>query len=337
MREILLVSRCFYPAGVSLHIWLSAFAVAAHAAVAAGILLHGATRRCVLFAAGVLAASGALASLAMIGVEAVVFHFAEWLCLAAYCILLGAFAWTARAIRTASARFSRVGVSALLATAALTYLFPFGNIPRIVELKSQTLANLEGTNLLGGVPGALLVTEFADFECPPCAGQDEVMQKLWQEYPDRIRYNFRHLPLTKIHPYAQAAAVASQCAARQGRFWETKRLFFANQDRLAEFLSRPVLPTIPPNDIPVYLDCMQSQAALPEVLADLREAQDLRLHGTPSILVGNTLIAGSIRYPRLEAIVKQELGNAPLSGTEVLKTKTRTTCGASPAAGTCAE
>jgi len=311
--------------------------VVSHAAVAAGLLIQGAWRRGLLFTAGLLAVSGALASLAMIGVEAVVFHFAAWLCFTAYCLLLAAFAWTARASRTASVRPIWAGASALVATAALSYLFPFGGIPRIVKLKSQALANLEGTNLLGWMPGALLVTEFADFECPPCAGQDEVIQKLWQEYPARIRYNFRHLPLAKIHPHAQAAAVASQCAARQGRFWETKRLFFANQDRLEELLSRPVLPTIPFDGIPGYLDCMHSQAALTEVLADIHEAQDLRLHGTPSIVVGNTLIAGSIRYPRLEVIVKYELGNARLSGTEELRTKGRTTCSASAAAGACAE
>lgn len=336
MRDILLVSQLFYPGGVSLLIWLSALAVLAHAVVAGCWLLVDGGRKGLSHTAFVLGCCGALVSLAMVAVEAVVFEFADWLCVAAYCVLLCSFAWVVRESRITGRHARQVGASVLAATAALSYLFPFGGIPHIVELNPKALSRLEGTNVLGGMPGALLITEFADFECPPCAAQDRVMEKLWEEFPDRVRYNFRHLPLRKIHPHAQGAALASQCAAQQGRFWETKRLLFANQDRLEDLLSRPVLPSIPTAGIPEYMQCMQSRAALPELVSDLEQAQHLRLHGTPAIVVGNKLIAGSIRYPRLEVIVRHELGNS-LSGTEAARVKAKSTCTASPAGGACAE
>jgi protein-disulfide isomerase len=50
---------------------------------------------------------------------------------------------------------------------------------------------------------------------------------------DDVRYVWRHLPLTDVHPHAQLAAEAAEAAGRQGRFWEMHDLLFVHQDRLA--------------------------------------------------------------------------------------------------------
>ena len=57
-------------------------------------------------------------------------------------------------------------------------------------------------------------------------------RQLREQFGDQLRYVFRHLPLTTIHPHAEGAARAALAADRQGSFWPMHDLLFARQDQL---------------------------------------------------------------------------------------------------------
>jgi protein-disulfide isomerase len=57
------------------------------------------------------------------------------------------------------------------------------------------------------------------------------MRELLSEFGD-VRYVWRHLPLTDVHPRAQAAAEAAEAAAAQGKFWEMHDLLLDHQKAL---------------------------------------------------------------------------------------------------------
>jgi predicted DsbA family dithiol-disulfide isomerase len=327
MREIIAVSRWFYPADISLHVWLTICALPAAFAVAASWILRGTARRWLAGLTLGLATVGSALALGMIVVELVIYEFGSPAVVAAYAVLVASFIWLARLGSSLRPLKLQLGGAFLLASAAFCYLFPFGYIPPIAELQPEALERLEGPNVLGRASGTLLITEFADFECPACAMQDEAVDKLWGTYPDRIRYTFRHMPLTKLHPNARAAALASQCAAQHGKFWETKRLLFANQNRLGTILSLPVLPTIAAADAGQYSACMESNAAWPEIEKDMQQAKALKLRATPSIVIGNKLIQGMITYPRLALIVRHELAARNLLGPQHASSKPDEGCG----------
>jgi protein-disulfide isomerase len=306
MREVLLVSRWFYPADTSVLIWLARFALLVFAALAVGWVLRGRPKRIVTALVTAVSGVSAIACLAMAIVEVAVFEFSSPMAVAAYGVLLATFLWLIRQSRSESPRRVPFAVSFMTTTAAFAYLFFYGAIPSIVELDAKELGGVEGSNVLGRQSGALSITEFADFECPPCAIQDQIMDRLWVTYSDRIRYSFRHFPKPR-HLQAEPAALASECAAEQGSFWETKRLLFSNQSRLGELLARPELPTIASAESRSYAECVQSRAGSTAVNTDRQWAQNLGLRVTPSIIVGNKLIQGVVRYPRLELIVRREL------------------------------
>jgi protein-disulfide isomerase len=66
-------------------------------------------------------------------------------------------------------------------------------------------------------PASLL--EYGDYECPPCGSYEPVIGKLLEKYPDALKFEFRHFPLTRIHPNALLAARAAEAAGEQGQFW----------------------------------------------------------------------------------------------------------------------
>jgi hypothetical protein len=75
------------------------------------------------------------------------------------------------------------------------------------------------------------LVEYGDFECPFCGLAEPAVRELIREYGE-LRFVFRHLPLTDVHPHAQLAAEASEAAALQGKFWEMHDTLMAHQDEL---------------------------------------------------------------------------------------------------------
>jgi NhaA family Na+:H+ antiporter len=74
--------------------------------------------------------------------------------------------------------------------------------------------------------------EYGDYECPYCRQVVPIVEELRERFGDRLRYVFRHLPVTTSHPAAQLAAEAAEAAAAQGEFWEMHELLYEHQDEL---------------------------------------------------------------------------------------------------------
>ena len=75
----------------------------------------------------------------------------------------------------------------------------------------------------------VLVEEFADFQCPACGSAFPILEQIKIDYEGRAEVIFRHFPLESIHPFARAAAIASEAAREQGKFDEMHDLLFLNQ------------------------------------------------------------------------------------------------------------
>ena len=88
----------------------------------------------------------------------------------------------------------------------------------------------ECDHVRGPVDAPITVIEFGDFECPYCGRAEPVVRDLLEDTD--VRYVWRHLPLTDVHPQAQLAAEAAEAAAAQGAFWEMHDLLLAHQDEL---------------------------------------------------------------------------------------------------------
>jgi Na+/H+ antiporter NhaA len=88
----------------------------------------------------------------------------------------------------------------------------------------------ERDHVRGPVNASVTVVEYGDFQCPYCGQAEPVVRDLLTDTD--LRYVWRHLPLTDVHPQAQLAAEAAEAAAAQGKFWEMHDLLLANQANL---------------------------------------------------------------------------------------------------------
>ena len=75
------------------------------------------------------------------------------------------------------------------------------------------------------------LVEYGDFECPYCGQAESVIRELLADGGD-LRYVWRHLPLSDVHPHARMAAEAAEAAARQGKFWPMHDQLLDHQGQL---------------------------------------------------------------------------------------------------------
>ena len=103
-----------------------------------------------------------------------------------------------------------------------------------VDEKSVLAATDKSGNIADHVYGKkdseVILIEYADFQCPGCAGSHPQIKAITEEYKDKIAFVFRNFPLTNAHPNARAAAAAVEAAGLQGKYWEMNNIIFENQE-----------------------------------------------------------------------------------------------------------
>src|SRR6266850_268442 len=87
-------------------------------------------------------------------------------------------------------------------------------------------------HIRGAAAAPITLLEFGDYECPYCGAAQSFVEAVRVRLGDRLRFVYRHFPLSGAHPHAERAAESAEAAGAQRRFWEMHDLLFANQDAL---------------------------------------------------------------------------------------------------------
>src|SRR5215212_8700917 len=96
----------------------------------------------------------------------------------------------------------------------------------------QLMEPLDAVDHVRGEPGAHVLVEYGDYECPYSRAAYREIQRLERKLA--FRFVFRHFPLVEIHPHALAASAAAEAASLQAGFWEMHDWLFRNQTTLEE-------------------------------------------------------------------------------------------------------
>ncbi len=163
-------------------------------------------------------------------------------------------------------------------------------------------------HIRGNVNAKVTVVEYSDFECPFCSRFHPTMKQVLADYGDDVRWVYRQFPLESIHATARKRALASECAADQGKFWEFSDLIF---ERQTESGSDAVLSEIASSvglNVSKFTSCLNDKKFDAEVQSDITAAAAAGCTGTPcSIIVGpdgsNTPINGAFPLDRVKALI----------------------------------
>ncbi len=152
----------------------------------------------------------------------------------------------------------------------------------------------------------ITLVEYSDFQCPFCARAAPTVKQILDEYGDQIEFVYKHFPLTSIHPQAQKAAEASECARDQGKFMEYHDIIFQNQNALTDADLKRYANQLG-LDTGEFNECLDSDEKTSIVLADLQEGQSKGVRGTPTFFINDQQLVGAQPYENFKAVIEQEL------------------------------
>ena len=206
-----------------------------------------------------------------------------------------------------------------------------GELPPLQAATQEALAARlvrPDSHITGNPEAPVTVVEFGDFECPICGTEEAVTRAIREKYGNQIQFVFRQFPLTRMHPQAEKAAEASECAAAQGKFWEMAPKLYASQIDL----SVPALERYAGEiglDQGRFNQCLATGSMAARVREDVDDGHALNIRYTPTFFVGAHVFEGAAPYAVLAGAIDEQLSThgappAPSAG--------RSASGASPGA-----
>lgn len=173
-----------------------------------------------------------------------------------------------------------------------------------MAFKKEILEIIEPRDVFVGNPKAeVTLEEFGEYESEPCAKANEIVKQLLQDYDGRIRFNFRHFPLTKIHQRSLKAGEAAVATAQEGKFWEMHNILFANRRNLGT-TSLKLHSKEAGVKSKKFLDDLVNATFGWQVQGDLKEGIDRGVKDVPTFFVNGKMVAGKPTYEELSKAIE---------------------------------
>jgi len=168
------------------------------------------------------------------------------------------------------------------------------------------IAITDSDHIRGNKNAPVTIIEFSDFQCPYCSRFHETMKQVMENYPNDVKWVYKHFPLDSIHPYARPAAEASECAADQDKFWEYADKLFENQSSLSQAYFSKAAGEIGLNT-GKFNECLTSGKYKLKVDADYQQGIKAGVRGTPGNFINGQPAFGALPYEQIKSIIDSSL------------------------------
>jgi protein-disulfide isomerase len=164
-------------------------------------------------------------------------------------------------------------------------------------------------HVLGPADAPVTWVEYGDYQCPACGATHPIVKIILKRLGAKLRFVFRNMPLSEIHPYAELAAEAAEAAAAQGKFWEMHDALYEHQDKLG-----PILVTTLARRL--HLDTLRFEDDLvagrfrDHVKRDFMGGWRSGVNGTPTFFVDSMRYDGILDEQSLEASLRQRMAHS---------------------------
>ena len=199
----------------------------------------------------------------------------------------------------------------------VTVMLPRGLRTRALVGTAESIVDLavpvdpERDHIRGPEDAAVTLLEYGDLECPYCGQAEPMIRELLSDFGD-LRYVWRHLPLSDVHPNAQLAAEATEAAAGQGKFWEMHDTLLEHSDdlRLRSLLRYADELGMDPERFRAYLRKRKGASRIAE---DVESADLSGVSGTPTFFINGRRHYGAYDIATLSEAVRLAKARARIS------------------------
>jgi protein-disulfide isomerase len=186
-----------------------------------------------------------------------------------------------------------------------------GTVEELLDLAEDV--DPDRDHVRGSEAAPVTLVEYGDYECPYCGRAEPIVRELLDAFGDDVRYVWRHLPLSDVHPNAQMAAEAAEAAAAQGAFWEMNDLLLQHQDALTDDdLTRYAREL--DLDVERFWDELRRRRYADRVAEDVATADASGVAGTPTFFINGRRHQGAYDIDTLTGAVARARRAALLRG-----------------------
>jgi len=161
---------------------------------------------------------------------------------------------------------------------------------------------------IGSPDAPVTIVEFADFGCPYSRQSSLVIRAAALKWGDQVRFVYRDFPITELHPAAELAAEAGECAQDQGRFWEYHDKLYLNQTDLREETLVRFARELN-MDVEAFERCLGSGVYKEEVAEDYAAGVAAGVRGTPTFFLNGNRVPGAIPADVLDSLIQRLLAS----------------------------
>jgi len=159
---------------------------------------------------------------------------------------------------------------------------------------------------VGNPDAAVTLMEFGEYESEDCAKANEVVKKLLEEFDGKIRFQFRHFPMTRIHQRSMKAGEAAVAASQVGKFWEMHNILFDNRRQLGTTSLKLYSKEAGVNNKSFLEELINSTYGW-QVRNDLNEGIEKGVRDVPAFFVNGELVEGKPTYENLSKDISSAL------------------------------
>lgn len=164
----------------------------------------------------------------------------------------------------------------------------------------------------GSATAPITLMEFGDYESEACVKAHEVVKQILEAYDGKVKFVFRHFPLTRIHQKAHKAAEAAIAAAQEGKFWEMHEELFANRRNLGVISLKSYAKEIGTTN-KRFLDDLINGTYGWNVQADLMEGLEKGVRDIPAFFINNQKVEGEPTFKNLSKAIDATMAEGKLS------------------------
>jgi protein-disulfide isomerase len=150
---------------------------------------------------------------------------------------------------------------------------------------------------------------FSDFQCRYCKQFAATLNDLIGRRGVSLAILHRNYPISDIHPYARAAAIAAECAAKAQRFKEYHDYLFQHQDSLSLGKWTSIASEVGIEDTASFGRCLVDPRVAEVLRADSSDAAFLGIRGTPMVILNGWLYHGTLSEDDVMQVLK--VGSTP--------------------------
>jgi protein-disulfide isomerase len=168
-----------------------------------------------------------------------------------------------------------------------------GQIPEIIPTKDIWV---------GDKNAEVKLVMYGDYESEVCSKANIIVNQLLEKYEGKLKFNFRHFPLTKIHQRAHKAAEASVGAAQEGKFWPMHNLLFEQRRRLGTISLKEYAKEVGVTDKNFLTKLVDSVYGW-SVRADLLEGADKGIKDVPVFYINDDIYKGQVNLNAFSKVI----------------------------------